>query len=203
MTAHPIKAELRREIRARLRNLTAAECAAGAERICRRVGEQDFWKRAGTVLLFAPLPDEVNIWPLLEQSLLEGKTLALPRFDPLKKSYTAVQVTRLPEELVPGAFGVREPAPQCREIPLDGIDLALIPGVGFDLRGRRLGRGGGFYDRLLADFKGLKCGLALDVQIVKEIPAEAHDIRMDVVVRDVPGAPAAGRSVTRPPKVAL
>ena len=182
MTAPQIKAERRREIRARLKNLPAADRAAGAERICRRVREQDFWKRAATVLLFAPLPDEVDVWPLLEQSLLEGKTLALPRFDPLKKSYAAAQVTHLPEELVPGAFGVREPAPQCREIPLDTIAVALVPGVGFDLTSRRLGRGGGFYDRWLAEFKGLKCGLALEEQIVTELPAEAHDIRMDVVV---------------------
>jgi 5-formyltetrahydrofolate cyclo-ligase len=65
------------------------------------------------------------------------------------------------------------------------IDLALVPGVGFDLRGGRLGRGRGFYDQLLAGFGGLKCGVALNEQIASEIPTEAHDVRMDVVLTEM------------------
>jgi len=182
VTPPDAKAALREQIRARLKSLTAGERAVAAELIGRRLRAQDFWTRAKTVLLFAPLPDEVNLWPLLEQALAEGKNLTLPRYDPRKKNYAAAQVTDLHRDLVAGVFGIREPAARCREIPLASIDLALVPGVGFDLQGNRLGRGRGFYDRWLTGFGGLKCGLALDEQIADEIPTEEHDLRMDVVL---------------------
>ena len=176
------KADCRRELRARWQHLSDGQRAAGAGLICRRVGEQDFWKQAQTVLLFAPLPDEVNIWPLLETALAEGKVLTLPRFDPIKKFYTAAQVAELQRDLVAWIYGIREPAAHCSEIPLLDIYLALVPGVGFDAHGNRLGRGRGFYDRLLADFGGIKCGLALDEQIAEAMPTEEQDVRMDVVL---------------------
>jgi 5-formyltetrahydrofolate cyclo-ligase len=176
------KAECRSELRARWQRLSDGQRTAGAGLICRRVVEQDFWKQAKTVLLFAPLPDEVHIWPLLETALTEGKILTLPRFDPLKKNYAAAQVADLQRDLVAANFGIREPAAHCGEISLTAIDLALVPGVGFDARGNRLGRGRGFYDRLLADVGGIKCGLALDEQIVEIITIEEQDVRMDVVL---------------------
>ena len=176
------KAECRRELRACWQRLSEGQRAAGAGLICRRVVAQDFWKQAKTVLLFAPLPDEVDIWPLLESALAEGKILALPRFDPINKNYVAAQVADLQRDLVAGTFGIREPAGTCAEISLAAIDLALVPGVGFDARGNRLGRGRGFYDRLLADVGGIKCGLALDEQIGETIPTEEQDVRMDVVL---------------------
>jgi 5-formyltetrahydrofolate cyclo-ligase len=182
VTPSETKAELRQRILARLKSLTATERAARSEILCHRLIEQEFWKRAKTVLLFAPLPDEVNIWPVLEHALAEGKIVTLPRHNPLDKSYTAAQVTDPSRNLVTATFGIREPAPSCREISLAQIDLALIPGVGFDLAGGRLGRGGGFYDRLLAEFPGVKCAVVLDEQIANEIPSEQHDVRMNVIL---------------------
>ena len=182
MTPQQAKAEWRTKIRERLNKLSAAERAAGASLICQRVREQDFWKTAKTVLLFAPMPDEVNIWPLLEQALAEGKILSLPRYDPIKKIYAAAQVNDLELDLVTAVFEIQEPAAHCCEIPLANIDLALIPGVGFDLSGNRLGRGKGFYDRLLVGFGGVKCGVALDEQIMETFATEDHDVRMDVVL---------------------
>jgi len=60
--------------------------------------------------------------------------------------------------------------------------LILIPGIAFDLHGRRLGRGKGFYDRLLTEIRGVKCGIAFDEQIVEKIPVEPHDVRMDFIL---------------------
>jgi 5-formyltetrahydrofolate cyclo-ligase len=178
----PAKIQLRSELRARWQSLSAGQRAAGAELLCRQVLAQDFWTRARIVLLFAPLPDEVNLWPLLEYALAGGKTVALPRLAVDKNCYAAAQVTDLQRDLVAGAFGIREPAAACAEIPLAKIDLALVPGVGFDPRGHRLGRGKGFYDRLLAEVGGRKCGLALDEQITAALPTEEHDVGMDVVL---------------------
>jgi 5-formyltetrahydrofolate cyclo-ligase len=67
-------------------------------------------------------------------------------------------------------------------VPLNQLDFLLVPGVAFDRSGRRLGRGKGFYDRLLAGVTGMKCGVAWDEQIVHELPAEPHDIAMDLML---------------------
>ena len=73
-------------------------------------------------------------------------------------------------EIVTGKFGIREPAATCAEIPFDRFDLALVPGVAFDGSGHRLGRGLGFYDRLLEKVSGVKCGVCLDGQLLEKIP---------------------------------
>jgi 5-formyltetrahydrofolate cyclo-ligase len=178
----PAKTQLRRELRARLNNLSTVERATSARQICQRVPERDFWKSAKAVLLFAPLPDEVNIWPLLERALADGKLLTLPRYNPVKKNYTAARVADLELDLVRAAFDIFEPAARCGEIPFASIGVALIPGVGFDSHGNRLGRGRGFYDRLLEKFAGVKCGVALDEQMVAEIFSEPHDVRMNLIL---------------------
>jgi 5-formyltetrahydrofolate cyclo-ligase len=89
----------------------------------------------------------------------------------------------VPVEQVPvGAFGIREPDRGCPGMPLNQLDLILVPGLAFGPGGRRLGRGKGFYDRLLMGISGLKCGVAYDEQIRPHIPLEAHDILVDCVV---------------------
>jgi len=84
-----------------------------------------------------------------------------------------------------GPYGIREPDPgSWRKASPEEVDLAVIPGLAFDAAGGRLGRGKGYYDRLLGDpaFRGIKVGLAWEWQIVGEVPATAHDIRMDLVL---------------------
>jgi 5-formyltetrahydrofolate cyclo-ligase len=182
MTVAEAKAELRRTIRMRLQSLTAAQRAVGASQICQRVLAQDFWKSAKTVLLFAPLPDEVDIWPLMGTALAEGKIIALPRLDKQKNHYVIAQVSHLERNLVAGAFGIQEPSTTCAEIPLEMIDVALVPGLAFDDNSRRLGRGKGFYDRLLSNFRGIKCGVTMEELILDDLPVDLHDVRMDTLV---------------------
>jgi 5-formyltetrahydrofolate cyclo-ligase len=91
-------------------------------------------------------------------------------------------VKNLRSDIVTGQFGIREPDAKCVELPLNRLDLALVPGIAFDLQGRRLGRGRGFYDRLLADVGGVKCGIAFDEQMAGEIPAGPRDIRLNFIL---------------------
>ena len=77
---------------------------------------------------------------------------------------------------------MREPAASCEVIPLDKFDLVLVPGMAFDLVGNRLGRGLGFYDRLLQTVSGVKCGVCYDLQLLGKIPTETHDARVDFVL---------------------
>jgi 5-formyltetrahydrofolate cyclo-ligase len=177
------KVALRKQIRGALQNMSPAARNVMSAQIRDRLKEQAIWKNAGSVLFFAPLPAEPDIWPLLEETLLAGgKIAALPRFDSASNSYVAGRVKNPRSEIVTGQFGIREPGANCVEMPLNRLDLVLVPGVGFDLQGRRLGRGRGFYDRLLADVDGIKCGIAFDEQVVNEVPAGPLDVRLNVIL---------------------
>jgi len=150
--------------------------------MCSLLQQQTSWKSAGPVLFFAPLPAEPDIWPLFEEALRSGKTVALPRFSSQTQSYAAGVVQNPQTDLQSGQFGIREPGLSCPEIPLNRLDLVLVPGVAFDARGGRLGRGKGFYDRLLAAVNGTKCGVAFDEQIVDAIPVGPMDVRVNCIL---------------------
>jgi 5-formyltetrahydrofolate cyclo-ligase len=176
------KAALRKQIRSVLQNISLAARVAASAQLCARLKEQSFWKNAASVLFFAPLPDEADVWPLLEETVAAGKIATLPHFDPADQSYAARRVQNPRSEIAIGPFGIREPKTGCAEIAMSRLDLILVPGVAFDLCGRRLGRGRGFYDRLLAETNGLKCGIAFEEHIASEVPMEAHDLQMNFIL---------------------
>ena len=176
------KAKLRKEIRAVLQNITPAARLAASAHIRTRLKEQPFWRDATSILFFASLPDEVDLWPLLDETLAGGKIAALPRFDHASNDYLACRVQHPQTEVGPGQFGIREPKLHCPEIPAERLGLILVPGVAFDVRGGRLGRGRGFYDRLLAGIPGTKCGVAFDEQIVEAVPIGKLDVQMDFIL---------------------
>ena len=177
-----LKTELRSCLRAELKALaTDARTSATAE-LRARISASAAWQNARAVLLFFPVPSEPDISPLLANALAAGKLLALLRFNAVTNAYEAVRVIDPVRELAIGPFQVREPVAACPVVPLNRLDLALVPGLGFDARGHRLGRGKGHYDRLLAGFTGMKIGVAFDFQIVTEVPREAHDIALHAVV---------------------
>jgi 5-formyltetrahydrofolate cyclo-ligase len=175
------KALLRDSVRQQVRALSPTERNSCSERLCERLRGLTVWQRATTVLLFAPLVDEPDITPLLEEALSSGRKVAMPRFDAGAQIYQAASLAGR-HELEPGRFGALEPIAGCPSISLKQLDFILVPGIAFDLVGRRLGRGKGFYDRLLAEVLGHKCGVAFDVQIVAELPEEPHDVRVDSIL---------------------
>ena len=176
------KAALRKQIRGALQNISSAARLAMSAQIRDRLKASAIWKNAGSVLFFAPQPDELDLWPLLEEALAAGKIAALPRYHPAGKKYVACRVQNLKSEIAPGTFGIREPAARCPEIPLSGLDLILVPGVAFDWHGHRLGRGKGFYDRLLAGARGVKCGIAFDEQVMNDVPVGPSDVGLDFIL---------------------
>ena len=186
------KAALRKQIRGALEKISPAARTTLSAQIRDRLKEQAVWENAGAVLFFAPRPDELDLWPLLEEALAAGKIAALPRYHPAGKNYVACRVQNLRDEIAPGEFGIREPAARCPEIPLSGLDLILVPGVAFDWHGRRLGRGKGFYDRLLAGTRGVKCGIAFDEQMVNDVPVGLSDVGLDFILTPARGAEITG-----------
>jgi 5-formyltetrahydrofolate cyclo-ligase len=188
------KAALRRQIGTALAAMSPEQRAAGSAKICARLRELAVWQNAKLVLLFAPMPVEPDIWPLLAEVLGAGKTAALPRYHPADKNYVACRVQNVRSDIVTGQFGIREPAARCPEIPLSRFDLILVPGVAFDGHGHRLGHGKGYYDRLLAGAGGVKCGIAFDEQMVNEIPTGPSDAGMNFILTPTRGAEIAGRA---------
>jgi 5-formyltetrahydrofolate cyclo-ligase len=173
---------LRAQIRDRLKTFAAHIPSAASRKLCQQLRTQPVWSDAKSVLFFASLADEPDLWPLLIEALAAGKTVCLPRYVSGSEGYVACQVRDIHQDLVRGKFGIREPLPSCTEVPLNRLDLVLVPGVAFDARGARLGRGKGFYDRLLADVRGTKCGVAFEEQIVDAVPVGPLDIRLNCIL---------------------
>lgn len=176
------KQVLRVQVRARVAGLSSQYRAAAAAQVVVSLAARLEWARASSVLLFAPLPDELDVWLLAELALAAGKRVTLPAFVPSTSSYVARQIVDPASDVIAGKFGVREPATTCVDVPLNQLDLVLVPGVAFDARGGRIGRGKGFYDRLLAGVHGTKCGVAFDEQLVDAVPVGPHDIRLNCIL---------------------
>jgi len=169
----------RRELLSVRRSLTAAEVAGASQRIVTHLLGLPEVQRARTLLLYAADPDEVDLGAMLDDPPV-GCTVLLPRVE----ADTLVAVRHTPgADLVVGQLGVREPVGP----PVDptGIDVVIVPGVAFDVSGGRLGRGRGLYDRFLPLLVGaVRIGVCVERFMMADLPLEAHDIRMDVVVTD-------------------
>ena len=176
------KAVLRRQLRAAAKNCPAEARALASAQMCVLLKEQAEWQRARSILLFLPLPDEPDLLALVPEALSAGKIVTFPRYSRSRDSYGAGRITNLSADLRPGAFGIREPAESCPAFALNRLDFVLVPGLGFSLGGWRLGRGKGYYDRLLAEVPGFKCGVGFDWQVTVDIPVEPHDIRLDCIL---------------------
>lgn len=133
-----------------------------------------------TIAVYSALPGEVDLTALLAEN--PERHWAYPRVSGDHLTFHLVDDPEI--HLTPGAFGIREPSPMTPEIPLDRIDAFLCPGLAFDTRGGRLGRGRGFYDKLLSKARpdAEKIGVCFPSQIVADTFAEPHDIHMDHVI---------------------
>ena len=182
MKSTPSKSALREQIRARLHAMAPEHRAGESARIRSLLETQPAWKNAAVILFYAPLPEEPDVWPLLSDSLAAGRLVALPRFDAQTKRYVAGQIEDPAHDIQSGRLGIREATEGGAVLPWIRLDFVLVPGVAFDLHGRRLGRGKGYYDQMLESVRGIKCGVAFDEQIVPEIPVEPHDVRLDCIL---------------------
>jgi 5-formyltetrahydrofolate cyclo-ligase len=185
------KRAVRRVVRARLAGLGEAERAEGSGRIREVLAGHEAWRGAGVVMGFAALPGEPDLAGLLVEGLAAGKVVALPRVvDAAGGVMEAVRVRDWGEvragEGARGVQRVARPAEDGEVIGLERIDLVLVPGVAFDRSGRRLGRGGGFYDRFLARLPGraVRIGVGFLVQVVDTVPSGPEDCTVGEVITE-------------------
>ena len=186
MTAADEKRQLRRRIIALRDGLDPEARKASSAAVCRGVAESPEFAQARTVLLFASFGSEVDTSDLLREALRQGKRLVLPRVEPETRRLELREARSLDADLAPGTWGIPEPvADRCREVALESVDFVLVPGVAFDRELRRLGYGGGYYDRILADTAGRAAiAVCFAMQIVERVPADQHDMRVPVLITE-------------------
>ncbi|EKP95908.1 5-formyltetrahydrofolate cyclo-ligase [Thermaerobacter subterraneus] len=189
----------RRRLREAWRAWSRTERGPVSAAICTRLQAlllgQEPWPAAGAggalrrpalaaLMLYAPLATEVDVTPLLTWARRQGLAVLLPRVDPARQVMEARQVSSWDDTEV-GPWGLRQPRARCPAQPVDGSTLIVVPGLGFDRQGWRLGRGGGFYDRFLDRHPAAwRAGVVPSAMLLASVPRDEHDRRMDLVVSE-------------------
>ena len=180
------KADLRRQVQAKLAAMNDEQRHDGSVAACSRLTALEVFQHASVVMLYMPLTSEVDLTGVAIRCFQTGKTVCVPRVDWKRRDMEPVEVTSFDDHVMEvDEHGIRMPrggAP----IPPTLLDLVVVPGLAFSADGHRLGRGGGYYDRFLGRLRraATTIGLAFDVQITDEVPVEDRDVSMDIVVTD-------------------
>ncbi len=178
------KEELRDSIRERLRALQFEEIAWKSYQLCNAILNHRAWQEARIVALFASLPTEPVVEFLWDSIRQDRKKACYPKVNGENLSLISVND---PSELVASRWQLREPVMREPNLQsLEKIDLILVPGLAFSRNGERMGRGGGYYDRLLAreSLHARKIGVCFDMQVLRDLPLESHDILMDEIATE-------------------
>lgn len=170
------KNEIRRKIKALRQMLSEMEKRSAAEEVFERLENTAAFIMADKILMYHSLPDELFTHAFLGK-WAGKKRFYLPRVNGVNLEILPYDETRL--EL--GSFHIEEPTGNETVNPED-IELMVIPAVAYDRRGNRLGRGKGFYDRLLKNSKATKVGVGYEFQLVDEVPTEPHDVAVDIII---------------------
>ncbi len=180
------KKAVRQQIRERLEAIPADEREQRSAAVCRLLCQQEEYRRAEILMLFLSMTYEVDTQQLVQQAWADIKRVLAPRVSWDQRRMLPIEIKSLASGLVEGYMGIREPI-EGPPLPLSEIDLVIVPGLGFDEEGNRLGRGRGFYDRFLShpNFHGVSCAVAFEEQVFESIPVDPADVRMDMLVTDV------------------
>lgn len=178
------KKELRAKLRKHRPMIPAEERRQHSCEICDVILHSKEYQACDTVLSYYPINDEVDVLPVLRAALSEGKRLALPKVVCDKIIFFCVDSL---DELVISHLGIPEPDEKICEV-LFGFSnsICIVPALGIDKNGHRIGYGGGYYDRFLKRYTGLSIGVAYPAHFVSSIPAEEHDVKLNMSV--IPGA---------------
>jgi len=183
---HEAKLALRTRILDARSRLDCATHAQASVSIADALALRSDFKVAETVCLTLPFGSEWNASLLAKIALTSGKIVAIPRVNIGNRMLELFRVHSLERDVAPGFRGILEPLAHCAPVPASSVGWVLVPLVAFDEHGRRLGYGGGFYDRFLPllDASVKRIAGAFALQQVDRVPSAAHDLTMDVVVTE-------------------
>jgi 5-formyltetrahydrofolate cyclo-ligase len=184
-TAQGRKVSLREELMARRKAMTPDVIDTLGLKVQSRFLATPYYHKARTVALYAPIRGEVPTRDILIAALQDEKIVCYP-LSHVHGRILSFRAIRSEAELEPGRLGVREPTNSSELIPVDEIDLFVVPGLGFSREGKRLGRGGGYYDATLkaASARSRRVGLAFNNQLMDSLPTTNDDVDMDLVVTE-------------------
>jgi 5-formyltetrahydrofolate cyclo-ligase len=179
------KVELRRELRNRLLAMSPEQRKEKSRRACKNLIATEQFQDASIIMMFLSLPHEVDTSDAILQAWQLGKTVAVPKISWQQRHMIPVQINSLDTGFSTGTWGLRNPTTGV-PIPFGQIDLVVAPGLGYDRKGNRLGRGGSFYDRFFAnkDLRATRCGLAFVEQVMELIPTTESDEPVEWLVTD-------------------
>jgi len=180
-----MKAQIRKQIHHAMRSLGQQALEHKSSAACKRLVELPEFRSARTVMVYLEIPHELVTADLVKAAIAAGKTLVSPVVDPQRKIFHAAILKNVDSDLFISIYGIREPM-HSPVWPAENIDFIVVPAVAFDVHGNRLGRGGGYYDKFLSqpDVHAFKCGLALEEQLLPDVPTHDHDVPVDAVVTD-------------------
>jgi 5-formyltetrahydrofolate cyclo-ligase len=181
------KEQIRKEIAKALNGFTEKQRAEKTRAIEAKLFEFANFLEARIVLLYIDGENEVRTKNIIKRAYSFQKIVVLPAFDSGRIKVTTLKVDHPDKDLLPGPRGVAQPNPaRCKPVPLQKIDIAIIPGVAFDEKGARIGSGHGYYDRFIPDLPGTtrKVALAFEEQIIPLVPTESHDKHVDIIITD-------------------
>ncbi len=172
------KEDVRRRVKAQKSILDESERITAAQAVFDMLEKTAAFMMSDHILMYHSLPDELPTTTFLDK-WSGRKHFYLPRVNGLNLEILPYDRSRL----ALGAFHIEEPTGD-ETVSVNDIELVIVPAVGYDSRGNRVGRGKGYYDRLLAESRATKVGVVYDFQVVDEIESEPHDVRVDIVITD-------------------
>ncbi len=180
------KARLRDQMKKKRDSISAASREIKSRSIASEVRKLGVYTKARTIMLYMNIGSEVATKEMIEMALKDGKKVLIPFLGKTKKNIRAAKIVSLEKGLVKGAFGIMEPEPRlCRAVPEENVDMVVVPAVAYDLSCRRIGYGGGYYDRWLKKVpEKARVGVAYDTQVVKEIPDCRGDVKLNMIVTE-------------------
>lgn len=182
-----VKEKIRQEMLGLRRSQRKKERLEKSRAIKRKLFSLEDFVEARTVSFYLSMESEVQTYQMVTEALTIGKKIVVPCINTAQGRLTLSEVKDPDKELVPGPYTILQPGEKyCRPVPLDQVDLMILPGLAFDHRGHRLGFGKGFYDKLLSQKReGTMCvGLAFQFQVLDEIPALSHDVPMEIIITE-------------------
>jgi 5-formyltetrahydrofolate cyclo-ligase len=179
------KAELRRKLLNSLLAIPPEQRSERSRKACRNLASTEQFQGASTIMMFLSLPHEVDTSEAILHAWQLGKAVAVPKISWQQRHMIPVQINSLETGLSTGASGLKNPVAGL-PVPFEEIDLVVTPGLGFDKKGNRLGRGGSYYDRFFAneELKAARCGFGFAEQLIDSVPVTEHDEPVEILVTD-------------------
>ena len=181
------KKEARETVTRAIDALSEDQLAEKTAIIGNRLFEFANFLEANIAMMYMAGPNQVATLDMVKKSYEFNKIVVLPAFNPTTFDMTLMKVDNPDTDLVEGPRGIPEPDPgRCKTVPIDCIDIAIIPGVALDEKGGRIGSGQGYYDRLIPKLPitTRKVALALEAQILPQVPMESHDKHVDIIITE-------------------